>query len=100
MTNEQILSILFPDGKTSIGQTEEYEETLEILSTPEGKAELEVIAKSEIYHDIEHDTYITKTELKAEYEQLYAEGETETDTFEGYLKNCLTKNNGILEVVA
>lgn len=44
MTNEQILSILFPDGETSIGQMEEYEETLELLATPEGRRELEVIA--------------------------------------------------------
>ena len=52
-----------------------------------------------MFHDFEHDTFISKEELKAEYERLFAEGETETDTFEGYLRNCLSKN-GTLEVVA
>ena len=50
MTDTKILSILFPDGETSIGQMEEYEETLKLLATPEGRRELEVIANDTMRH--------------------------------------------------
>ena len=98
MTNEQILSILFPEGETSIGQMEEYEETLALLATPEGKARLEAVAKGEMYYDFEHDKYISRDELKKEWEYLWKNGETETPTFEGYLRNCLDKNGTLEEV--
>lgn len=48
MTDKEILDILFPDDETSIGQMEEYEETIELLSQPDARAELERIAREEM----------------------------------------------------
>ena len=51
-----------------------------------------------MYHDIESDEYLTRDDLKKEWEYLWKNGECEADTFEGYLRNCLSKN-GSLEIV-
>ena len=50
------------------------------------------------YHDIETDEVLTIDDLKTEYRILRENGETETDTFDGYLQNCLSKN-GTLEII-
>lgn len=50
------------------------------------------------FRDTESGEIITLSELKHEYEELYDSGEVETETFDGYLKNCLSKN-GFLEEV-
>ena len=49
--------------------------------------------------DIERDEVITLEELRAEFEDLKASGDTESETFEQYLTNCMTKNNGTLEEI-
>lgn len=49
------------------------------------------------YHDIETDEVLTIDDLKTEYRILRENGETEADTFEDYLQNCLSKN-GTLEI--
>jgi hypothetical protein len=49
-----------------------------------------------MYHDIETDEVLTEDDLRNEYEWLYKNGHTETPTFKGYLRNCLSKN-GTLE---
>lgn len=51
-----------------------------------------------MYYDIESNETLSKEDLKREYEYLYKNGETETPTFEDYLKNCLSKN-GTLEKI-
>lgn len=48
------------------------------------------------YHDIETDEVLTIDDLKTEYRVLRENGETETDTFNDYLQNCL---NGTLEII-
>lgn len=40
MSNEEIIKTLFPDNNTSIGQLEEYEETIEMLKTESGRKAL------------------------------------------------------------
>lgn len=49
--------------------------------------------------DIETEEVITIAELEKEYNILFATGETETDNFTDYLRNCLSKN-GTLEEIA
>ena len=49
------------------------------------------------FRDVEHNEIITLDELKAEYKELYANGETEAETFSDYLDNCMTYNNGCIE---
>ena len=51
------------------------------------------------FRDIENGFEYTIEELEKEYNELYIAGETETDTFIGYLRNCISKN-GFLEVIA
>ena len=51
-----------------------------------------------MFHDIETDEYISYEDLQKEYEELYKNGHTETETFKDYLRNCLSKN-GTLEYV-
>ena len=51
------------------------------------------------FKDIEHGTIVTEDQLKREFEELRKEqpdfyGDT---TFEQYINNCLTRNNGTLE---
>lgn len=52
------------------------------------------------FKDIETGEIITIAELEAEYNELYATGETETETFSGYLKNCTSKNGTLEEIKA
>lgn len=51
------------------------------------------------YHDIETDEIITELKLKAEYEEQKKAGYTDNETFEEYAYNCLTINNGTLEII-
>ena len=51
------------------------------------------------FYDTEHDKEITLEELQAEFEDLKASGDTESETFEQYLSNCMTYNNGTLEEI-
>lgn len=51
------------------------------------------------FYDTEHDKVITLEELQAEFEDLKASGDTESETFEQYLSNCMTYNNGTLEEI-
>lgn len=50
------------------------------------------------YFDIESGEVLSEEDLKREYKWLYENGETETPTFSGYLRNCLSKN-GTLEKI-
>ena len=50
-----------------------------------------------MYHDIETDEVLTLEELKSEYEVFKASGDTEAETFDDYLSNCL---EGTLEVIS
>lgn len=50
------------------------------------------------FRDTESGEVITLSELKAEYKQLYADGETEAETFSDYLTNCLDQD-GFLEEI-
>lgn len=52
------------------------------------------------YRDIETNEIITTAQLKAEYEKLRRDNQTEAETFNDYLINCQISNNGTLEVVA
>ena len=46
----------------------------------------------------EPDRILTEQELRTEYEALVASGETEDETFENHLTNCLGKNGMLVEV--
>ena len=48
------------------------------------------------YIDIEHGIVYTVEELRELYTQLFADGETEAETFADYIRNC-TDKSGILE---
>lgn len=50
------------------------------------------------FYDTENQKIITETELRAEYETLKRDGETEAKNFGQYLNNC-TDKNGTLEVI-
>lgn len=52
------------------------------------------------FKDIETGEIITLAELEAEYTELFRNGETETESFTGYLNNCLSKNGTLEEVEA
>lgn len=54
------------------------------------------------YLNIETDEIFTEDELRADYEQKKRNGELEEfyDTFEYYLRHCLTENNGSLQPIA
>ena len=49
--------------------------------------------------DTETDDIFTIEELEQEYNELKASGDTESETFEQYLSNCMTYNNGTLEEI-
>lgn len=51
-----------------------------------------------MFRDIETGEILSLDDLIKEFERLKAEGETETKTFQGYLRNC-TDKNGTLEVI-
>lgn len=50
------------------------------------------------YLDRENERIITEKQLKAEYEAIRADGGTDAETFEQYIKNC-TDKNGALEPI-
>lgn len=52
-----------------------------------------------LYHDTESGELITLEQLKKEYEELKATGDTEAETFEIYFRNCTTREGGTLEEV-
>ena len=72
--------------------------------TEEVKAQIEALEKElkEVsmvrYYDTESGNILTEEELRKEWEELFRNGETETDTFEGYIRNCTSKN-GTLEAL-
>jgi len=49
--------------------------------------------------DTETDEVLTIEDLRTEYEELKASGETEAETFGNYISNCQWYNNGTLEEV-
>lgn len=49
------------------------------------------------YFDFDRDILYTEAELKAEYEQLVKDNETDSETFERYLYLCMASQNGSLE---
>lgn len=51
-----------------------------------------------MYHDTESGEILSKEDLRKEYEDLFKHGETETPTFSGYLRNCLSKNGTLEEI--
>jgi hypothetical protein len=51
------------------------------------------------FYDTEHGETVTLAELMTEYDTLKAEEATEAEDFGAYLHNCLTENNGTLEVI-
>lgn len=51
-----------------------------------------------MFRDVETGEILTIHDLQEEFERLKAEGETETKTFQGYLRNC-TDKNGTLEII-
>ena len=52
-----------------------------------------------IFYDTEHNKKITLGELAKEYEELKRNHETESPSFADYIANCLTVNNGTLEII-
>ena len=51
------------------------------------------------YRDIETGEILTLAELEREFAELKANGETETETFAGYMRNCCGKNGTLEEVM-
>lgn len=54
------------------------------------------------YHDIESNEILTVSDLEKEYQTLIKNGTIEkeeiTNVYE-YINNCLTRNNGTLEII-
>ena len=48
--------------------------------------------------DNETNEVLTLEDLKAEYTNLYYNGETEAETFKDYLTNCTSKNGTLTEI--
>ena len=57
------------------------------------------MSKERIFYDSEYDEYITVSELECQYKELYANRETEAETFKDYINNCMYWNNGTLEEI-
>lgn len=56
----------------------------------------------EKFFDIESETIVTLDQLKKEFESMKKYNPTDFDenyTFEMYVTNCLTRNNGTLEPI-
>ena len=53
------------------------------------------------FHDIESNEIITISDLEKEYQMLIENGtiEKEEQNFNQYVANCLTRNNGTLEIM-
>jgi hypothetical protein len=53
-----------------------------------------------LFHDIESGLYVSRSELFTEYETGRKNEPYNYDfAFDEYIENCLTKNNGTLEIV-
>ena len=53
-----------------------------------------------VYLDMFSSEFVTLEQLEKEHEQLKRDGETESETFDDYLANCLYLNDGALYPVA
>lgn len=51
-----------------------------------------------MFLDLESGEILSLSELRSEYEDLYTSGEIETDSFEEYLRNCLSKDGSLEEI--
>jgi len=51
------------------------------------------------FYDNETDEIVDINQLRAEYETLKANGDTEAEDFSLYLSNCMSSNNGTLEEI-
>lgn len=52
----------------------------------------------EYYYDVDREQLLTIDDIKAEYDSLVNSGYAYEETFTEYLNNCMTKNNGSLDV--
>lgn len=59
----------------------------------------EIEMNEPIYYDIEREEYLTEKDLRNEYEDYLEEQDNDRITFEQFVNNCLTTNNGTLEKV-
>lgn len=50
------------------------------------------------YYDVDREQLLTIDDIKAEYNSLVKSGYAYEQTFSEYLNNCMTKNNGSLDV--
>ncbi len=51
------------------------------------------------FYDVDRDETITIEQLEKEYNEIKAIGGTDSETFDEYIINCLTYNNGTLEEI-
>ena len=51
------------------------------------------------FYDVDRDEIITIQQLGKEYAEIKAVGGTDSETFDEYIINCLTYNNGTLEEI-
>ena len=49
-----------------------------------------------LWFDVEHRVIVSETELKTQYIERQAELKADGITFDNYIWNCLTINNGVL----
>lgn len=55
-------------------------------------------SKGRRFRDTENGGIVTLSQLKREYKDLYESGETEAETFEDYLRNCLDQDGFLKEI--
>ena len=56
--------------------------------------------KEMLFYDIESGDFVTLDELQNEFlEMKFQDPDTYNYSFSEYIENCLTKNNGTLEIV-
>jgi len=55
--------------------------------------------KTRTFWDVETDERLSIEYLRGEYRKMKADGDTEAATFEEYLKNCLSKNGTLIEIL-
>ena len=51
------------------------------------------------FYDVDRDEVITIEQLEKEYNEVKAVGDTDSKTFDEYVVNCQTYNNGTLEEI-
>lgn len=73
-----------------------WERLKNVFQAETGKELEDYITINPKFWDTEAEEIITLSQLKDEYEELKKDGQTEAETFENYLDNCLHKN-GTLE---